>query len=78
MPEALTIDGIPDDVYAALVRRAAVAGFAVTDYVRTELIALAGPLRRPTATEFWERVERRVHETGTRLSAEQILRARER
>lgn len=75
MPIPLTIEGLSDEVYEALVRRARVEGLTLPDFVSRELTRLVW---RPSPAQFWGSVERRIRETGTRLSAESILEARER
>ena len=59
MPKTVQIRDIEDDVYAALVRRAAEAGTTVPDLLRREATRLA---RRPSIDEWLERTERRPSE----------------
>ena len=56
MAKTIQIRDIDDEVYAALVRRAAEAGLTVPDLLRREAARLA---RRPTVTEWLERTSRR-------------------
>lgn len=56
MPKTVQIRDIDDDVYAALVRRAADAGLTVPDLLRREAGRLA---RRPSIEEWLERTRRR-------------------
>jgi antitoxin FitA len=74
MPVSMTIRDVPDETRDVLAARAARAGQSLQEYVRAQLKALA---ERPAPDELWERVEQRVRATGTRLSAEEILEARD-
>lgn len=74
MPVSMTIRDVPDETRDVLAGRAARAGQSLQEYVRAQLTALAG---RPTPDELWDRVTTRVHATGTRLSAEAVLDARD-
>jgi hypothetical protein len=56
VPKTVQIRDIDDDVYAALVRRAADAGITVPDLLRREATRLA---RRPSVDEWLERTRRR-------------------
>lgn len=56
MPKTVQIRDIDDDVYAALVRRAAEAGLTVPDLLRREAGRLAS---RPSVSEWLERTRRR-------------------
>lgn len=56
MPKTVQIRDIDDDVYAALVRRAAEAGVTVPDLLRREAARLAS---RPSVSEWLERTRRR-------------------
>jgi hypothetical protein len=55
MPNVLVRD-LPDDVHAALQRRAEAAGQSLQQYLSIELTRLA---RRPTMTEVLARIDRR-------------------
>lgn len=56
MPKTVQIRDIDDDVYAALVRRAAEAGLTVPELLRREATRLAA---RPTVEEWLARTRRR-------------------
>ena len=56
MAKTVQIRDIDDDVYAALVRRAAEAGVTVPDLLRREATRLA---RRPSVEEWLARTNRR-------------------
>lgn len=59
MPKTIQIRDIDDDVYAALVRRAAESGITVPDLLRREAARLAS---RPTVEEWLARTRRRPSE----------------
>lgn len=61
MPKTVQIRDIDDDVYEALVRRAAEAGLTVPDLLRREATRLA---RRPSMSEWLERTRRRPSEVS--------------
>jgi plasmid stability protein len=75
MPTSITIRNVPDDVRDELAARAARAGRSLQEHLRAELIELA---RRPTVDELLERVRARKATTGSRLTAVDILRHRDR
>jgi len=56
VPKTIRIRGIDDEVYAALVRRAAQAEIEVSELLRRELTRLAS---RPTVEEWLARTHRR-------------------
>jgi plasmid stability protein len=56
MPKSIQIRDIDDDVYTALVRRAADAGVSVPELLRKEAERLAS---RPTVQQWLERTRRR-------------------
>jgi plasmid stability protein len=56
MPKSVQIRDIDDEVYAALVRRAAEAGLSVPELLRREASRLAA---RPSVAEWLERTRRR-------------------
>jgi glutathione S-transferase len=56
VPKTVQIRDLADDVYAALVRRAAEAGLTVPDLLRREATRLA---RRPSLEEWLARTRRR-------------------
>lgn len=66
----MTIRDVPDETRDELAARAARAGQSLQEYVRAQLTALA---KRPSPEDLWDRVQQRVQETGTALSAEVIL-----
>ena len=55
MAKTLQVRGLPDDVHAALVERAAAAHMSLSDYVRSLLIPLA---TQPTWEEMAARIAR--------------------
>ena len=61
MPKTIQIRDVDDDVYAALVRRAAEAGLTVPDLLRREAARLAA---RPTMAEWLARTRRRPSDIG--------------
>lgn len=68
MPKTIQIRDVDDDVYAALVRRAAESGLTVPDLLRREAARLAS---RPTAQEWLARTRRR----SSSITRAQILEA---
>jgi antitoxin FitA len=74
MPVSVTIRDVPDETRDELAARAARAGQSLQEYLRGQLNELAA---RPTPDLLWARVRARVETTGSRLSAEQILDARD-
>ena len=67
MPRTIQIRDLDDDVYAALVRRAAEAAITVPELLRREAARLAS---RPTAEEWLARTSRRsVELTAGEVSA---------
>jgi antitoxin FitA len=56
MPKTIQIRDVDDEVYAALVRRAAEAGLTVPDLLRREAARLAS---RPSVEEWLARTRRR-------------------
>jgi hypothetical protein len=60
MPKTIQIRGVDDEVYAALVRRAAEAGLTVPDLLRREAARLAS---RPSIEEWLARTRRRSSKT---------------
>lgn len=56
VPKTIQIRDVDDEVYAALVKRAAEADLSVPEYLRRETERLAA---RPTITEWLERTRRR-------------------
>jgi plasmid stability protein len=77
---SITIHDLPDDTYASLEARAARAGLSLEEYVRAELIRIAGTAGATgseTKAEVLRRARERVARTGTHLTVEQILEARD-
>ena len=74
MPVSVTIRDVPDETRDELAARAARAGQSLQEYLRGQLTELAA---RPTPDLLWARVRARVETTGSRLTAEQILDARD-
>lgn len=74
MPVSVTIRDVPDETRGELAARAARAGQSLQEYLRAQLIELAA---RPSPDELWDRVASRLAATGSRLSAEQIIAARD-
>ena len=74
MPVSMTIRDVPDSIRDELAARAARAGQSLQEYVRGQLTALA---QRPDPQAFWAGVSERLATTGTRLSAAEILEARD-
>ncbi len=74
VPISMTIRDVPDETRDELAARAARAGQSLQEYVRTQLNALVAI---PDQAELWDRVRHRLRATGSRLSAEAILEARD-
>jgi hypothetical protein len=68
MPKTIQIRDIDDDVYAALVRRAAEAGITVPELLRREATRLAA---RPTMKEWLERTRQRYSD----ITPDEIVKA---
>lgn len=62
MPKTIQIRDVDDEVYAALVRRAAEEGITVPELLRRETARLAA---RPSMTEWLSRVGRRPSSIST-------------
>lgn len=67
---SITIRNVPEDVRDELAARAARAGQSLQEYLRAELVVLAG---KPSPSDLFEQIRARKRATGSRLSAEQIL-----
>ncbi|MGQ4819554.1 FitA-like ribbon-helix-helix domain-containing protein, partial [Enterococcus faecium] len=65
---------VPDETRDELAARAARAGMSLQEYVRAQLVGLAG---EPDPAQLWDRVRARVRATGSRLPAAEILAARD-
>ncbi len=74
MARSVTIRDVPDDACQELASRAAATGRSLQEYLRMQLIALAG---RPDPEVLVARVRERKQRTGSRLPAETILRHRD-
>ena len=74
MSVSVTIRDVPDETRAELAARAARAGQSLQEYLRGQLIELAA---KPSVDLLWARVRARVELTGTHVTAEQILGARD-
>ena len=61
MPKTVQIRDLDDDVYAALVRRAAEAGISVPELLRAQAVRLAA---RPSVEEWLKRTRRRSSPVG--------------
>jgi len=66
----IQVRGVPDDVHAALVRKAKQRGQSLQQYLAEELEHLAAA---PTPEEFWDRISARGG--GARLSSEDAVAA---
>lgn len=73
-PTSITIRDVPDDVRDELAARAARSGRSLQEYLRRELIELD---HRPSADTLMARVRARKEATGSRVSPETILNARD-
>lgn len=71
---SITVRDIPDDARDELAARAARSGRSLQEYLRLQLIALT---RRPDPEAFAATVRERKRRTGSVLSAEDILAARD-
>ena len=74
MPVQITIRDVPEDVRNELASRAALRGQSMQEFLRGELERLAS---RPSADALMAEVRRRVEASGTRVTASEILRARD-
>jgi plasmid stability protein len=71
---SITIRDVPDETRAELAARAARSGRSMQEYVRLKLVELAAV---PEREEVLGRIARRVERTGTRVSAQEIIAARD-
>ena len=71
---SITIRDVPEDTRAELAARAARSGRSMQEYVRLKLVELAAV---PEREEVLARISRRVERTGTRVSAQEIIAARD-
>lgn len=74
MPVSVTIRDVPDETRDELAARAARAGKSLQEYLRSQLVELAA---KPSPDVMWANVRARLELTGSRLTAEQILAARD-
>ena len=74
MPVSVTIRDVPDEIRDELAARAARAGKSLQEYLRGQLTELVA---KPAPDVFWPRVQARVEATHSRLTADQILDARD-
>jgi antitoxin FitA len=71
---ALTIRNVPDEVRDELAARAARSGRSLQEYLATLLTELAA---RPAVEDVLARARERARTTGSRVSVEDILSARD-
>jgi len=74
MPVQITIRNVSDDVRNELASRAARRGQSMQEFLRGELERIAS---RPSNDVWLQEVRRRKEAFGTRLTAEEILEARD-
>ncbi len=74
MPVQITITGVPEDVRNELATRAAVQRLSMQQYLRNELQRIAS---KPTLTSWLQDLRKRKAESGNRVPAAEILRARD-
>jgi plasmid stability protein len=74
MAVQITVRDVPEKVRDELAARAALQGKSMQEYLRTELERLAA---RPSVESWLEQVRKRKRASQTRLSAAQILKARD-
>lgn len=74
MTVQITIRDVPEKVRDELAARAALQGKSMQEYLRAELERLAA---RPSVDAWLEQVRKRKRAAQTRLSAAQILKARD-
>lgn len=67
---AITIRDVPDDVRDELAARAARSGRSLQEYLRQHLIEVAA---RPDVADIVERIRKRVEQTGTVVTADEIV-----
>jgi plasmid stability protein len=71
---SITIRDVPDSARDELAARAASSGRSLQEYLRLELISLAG---RPDPSALAARIAERKQRTGSKLSAARIVRHRD-
>jgi plasmid stability protein len=69
MPKSIQVRDVPDDVHSVLRARAAAAGMSMSEYLRSELVALAS---RPTLEEVIARAQARPGGVPTQIIVETI------
>ena len=74
MARSITIRDVPDDTCAELALRAAASGRSLQEYLRMQLVELAG---RPDPEALAARIRQRKQRTGGRLPAPAIVRHRD-
>jgi antitoxin FitA len=74
MAVSMTIRDVPEDVRDELAARARRSGRSLQEYLRGELMELA---RTPDPADVLARARERVRQTGSTVTAEQILAARD-
>ena len=70
----ITIRNVPEEVRDELASRAALKRQSMQEYLRGELERMAS---KPSVEEWLQDVRRRVEESGTVVTAEEILAARD-
>jgi len=71
---SVTVRDVPDETRDELAARAARAGQSLQEYLRARLVELAA---KPSPDLLWARVRNRLETTGSHVSPEQILAARD-
>lgn len=71
---SITIRDVPDETRNELAARAARSGRSLQEYLRSQLVELAG---RPDRSAVLRRIEERVKREGLGLSVAEILEARD-
>jgi plasmid stability protein len=74
MAVQITIRDVPEKVRDELAARAALQGKSMQEYLRAELERMA---RKPSVEAWLERVRKRKRASQTRISTEDILKARD-
>ena len=74
MPIQITIRGVPEEVRNELASRAALRGQSMQEFLRGELERIAS---RPPNDVWLQEVRRRKEAFGTRVTASEILEARD-
>ena len=74
MAVQITIRNVPEEIRDELASRAALKHQSMQEYLRETLEHMAG---RPTVEQLMEEVRRRKEASGTVITAEQILEARD-